>query len=314
MLPRCIIDAHVHLPIQPKLTPRQLVSRLREHGIGGAVILGVPSVKEILQHIDITHIEKEYGRIEYLIERYASDIKESLTPEALYLNVVNLLASYGELCEFEPSGENYAILAAANLAMDPERLADRLEALASLGFRGFKVLSTLFFKFLDDETVETVFEVADSKGLPVVVHTGCDPGIWELPKYCKYGDPSRLDSILSRHRDVVTVLAHLGGYSAIAPGVFTQEAVHLANKYERVYLDTSAVPPHLAGSAAKTLSTNKLIFGSDYPVIDNDDIRLFALQVARALRAAGYKARDIEATFHGFAEEIFGVRCSGDGL
>ncbi len=309
MIPGCVIDAHVHLPVEPKTEPSQLVGSLERYGIRGAVILGLPSARDLVNRLELDHIEDEYRRVKRLIYKYAYEIKEHMRPEHLYLNVIDLITRYGELCDHKPTGENYIILAAANLGLKPEDLAERLEALASMGFRGFKVISTLFFKYLDDEAVHTVFEVAEARKLPLVVHTGCDPGIWELPRYCRYGDPSRLEPVIRMHRDVDVVLAHLGGYSAIAPGVFTSEAIYLANKYDNVYLDTSAVPPYLVGVAAKALESNKMIFGSDYPVIDQDDLKMLILQVAKVLKRSGYKEDDIENVFHGIASRLFGVKC-----
>ncbi len=291
------------------MEPGDLVRELSRAGIRGAVILGVPPARDVLARVSYESIVGEYQRTRHVIERYAPDLREALRPEALYLSVAELLRRYGQLCRLPPRGGGYAILAAADLSMPPDELAERLERLAAEGYAGFKVISTLQFRFLDDPAVEAVLEVAESRGLPVVVHAGCDPGIWELPRYCRYGDPSRLEPLLRRHRDVSIIIAHMGGYSAIAPGIFTEEAVGLARRFGNVYLDTSAVPGFLVKRVARSVPKGRILFGTDYPVINHDDVRGLVYIVERALRAAGYGERDIEEAFHGLAEELFGVRC-----
>ncbi len=304
-----MVDAHTHLPLEPPREPDQLLGELARAGVGGAVILGVPPAREVLERVGFDDVVREYERARGVIERYASSLAELLRPEALYISVVDLLRRYGTLCSYPPRGRGYVILAAADLSLEPDVLAERLERLAGDGYAGFKVISTLQFRFLDSPQVEAVLDVAESRGLAVVVHAGCDPGIWELPRYCRYGDPSRLGPLLERHRDVPVVIAHMGGYSAIAPGVFTQEAVELARRFPNVYLDTSAVPGFLVKRVAQAVPRGRILFGTDYPVVDYGDVVTLRLVVERSLRSAGYNSAEVEAALHGLAEELFGVRC-----
>jgi len=304
----CIIDAHTHLPTNPPKTPETLIQELSINGINGAVILGIPAVKTLLDTIDPKQVSKEHEKIKEFLSKYHSNLND-FHPDVLLMNALKMMTSYGRLCGFNPEGEHYKVMAAADLSKEPELLAKELESLVNRGFKGFKVISTIFMKHLDDKTVESVFAVAQSYDLPVIVHAGCDPGIWELPGYCKYGDPSRLIKILEEHRDVATIIAHIGSYSYLAPGVFLEETIELVKRFDNVYVDTSAVPPGLVGIAAKHIPSDKILFGSDYPVVNNIDLETFIYEVYRELRNAGFTVQEVNKVFWSNASSIFGIRC-----
>lgn len=305
LLPECIIDSHTHLPREPGRDPGALLDELSRWGVKAAVILGIPSMKSVVESLDLDEIRMEYGRAEQVIRRYASALSRYFTPEYLYYVSIELSRHYGLLCEHKPYTKHYRILAAVDLNMSRDGLYKRLEELYNKGFRGFKIISTLFLKHLDHENVDATLEFAESKGLPVVIHAGCDPGIWELPGYCKYGDPSRLRPLLRRHRDAIVVIAHIGGYSAIAPGVFTSEAIELSRIHDNIYYDTSAVPSYIIRLAAEKLGPERLLYGSDYPVVTGLEIKHHLQMVANALKEAGYTRRDLEKVFAENASKIF---------
>jgi hypothetical protein len=302
----CIVDAHTHLP-----KGKDFLDILRPLSLSrykGAVILGIPPLDGLLGTVNLEDVKREHARVKDILYRLNPDLA-GVEPEELYLSSLKLASNYGNSPPSPPAEPGVVALAGVDLSLGPDDLQGVLERLVREGFRGFKVISTLYMKYLDDPSVEAVFEAASYLGVPVVVHAGCDPGVWELPAFCRYGDPSRLEGVLRRYRDVPTVIAHLGGYSAFAPGVFTREAVELARRYPNVYLDTSAVPGYLVRVAVKSLPRGKVVFGSDYPVVESVDVAYFASIVWRALAAAGYPRKAIDDSFHGIAEELFGVRC-----
>lgn len=304
----CIIDAHTHLPINPPKTPNLLIKELSTKEIDGAIILGIPAVKTLVETIDPHSVNKEHDKIKEFLTKYHNN-QDDFHPDILLMNALRIMTNYGRLCNFKPIGEQYKVMAAADLSKDPEILARELESLVTRGFTGFKVISTLFMKYLDDDAVESVFQVAHSHNVPIVVHAGCDPGVWELPGYCKYGDPSKLDKILRKYSDVTTIITHMGSYSYLAPGVFLKETIDLVERFDNVYVDTSAVPPQLVGIAAKHIPADKMLFGSDYPVVNNIDLETFIFGVYRQLRYAGFSTREVNKVFWSNASNIFGIRC-----
>ncbi|MGC9072193.1 MAG: amidohydrolase family protein [Acidilobus sp.] len=308
----CVIDAHVHMPLLTKTKDvNDYIRGLVEAGVGGAVIIGIPPFKDVLSRITIEEVEKEHERVRPLIEKYASELMEHLQPEALYVNALRLAEDF---CSFARHPQmsalsNFAPVFPANLSLRPEELASVLEAAAGRGFRGFKVISTLFLQHLDSPQVAAVLEVAQSRGLPVIVHGGCDPGIWELPRFCKYGDPSRLGVNLREHRDVAVIIAHAGGYSAIAPGVFFEETLSLARSFPNIYVDTSALPPQLVPLVLNDFPNGRVLYGSDYPAVSNADLRNYMEEVFLGIMSRRPPRDALESYSHGLAEELFKLSC-----
>ncbi|MCE4607822.1 MAG: amidohydrolase family protein [Caldisphaeraceae archaeon] len=306
----CIIDAHVHMPfIGNREEVNLYLRKLLSTGVRGAVILGIPSFKSILDKISYNEVLKEYEKSKHLIERYAGEIKDMLTPERLFIMAHQLSDNF---CGFNKHKEislltNFSVLFPSNLSLDPEELSSLLENSIKEGFRGFKVISTIFLKRLDDPSVEATIAIANEKGLPVTVHGGCDPGIWELPRFCKYGDPSRLDPLLKKYKDVKVVIAHAGSYSAIAPGVFMEETLELVKKYENVYVDTSALPAEIVKVVMREFPSERVLYGSDYPAVVNSDAKDYMEEVFLSL--TGTPRSSLEKFAHENAESVFGIEC-----
>jgi predicted TIM-barrel fold metal-dependent hydrolase len=68
------------------------------------------------------------------------------------------------------------------------------------------------------------------------------------------------------------VLAHAGSYSAHKPGIWFDEALELAEKFENVYFDSSAVSSfiyreRILNKIRKTMGLDRLLYGSDFPVV-----------------------------------------------
>ena len=308
----CVIDAHVHMPaLKAPADVNRYVRGLVEAGVGGAVIIGIPPFKEVVAGISIDDVRAEHERVRHLIERYAAEVAEQLEPEALYLNTVRLAESF---CTFARHSQvaamdSFAAVFPVNMLLGRDELAAQLEEAASRGFRGFKIISTLFMQPLNSEAVDVALEVAEERGLPVVVHGGCDPGIWELPRYCKYGDPSKLEGPLRSHRDATVIVAHAGGYSAIAPGVFFEETLQLARRFPNVLVDTSALPPSLAAMVVRDFPEGRVMYGSDYPAVSNAGLREYMEEVFLRVASLGLGRERLERYAHGLASEVFKVSC-----
>jgi len=308
----CVIDGHVHMPLlRTAKEVNDYIRGLVDAGVGGAVIIGIPPFKDVLSKVTIDDVNREFERARPIIEKYASDVMEYLQPEVLYVNAIRLAEDFCTFARHQHMSalSNFAPVFPANLSLAPEELASVLEAAASRGFRGFKVISTLFLQHLDSPQVGVVLEVAESRGLPVIVHGGCDPGIWELPRFCKYGDPSRLEVHLRSHRDTPVIIAHAGGYSAIAPGVFFEETLALARSFDNVLVDTSALPPQLVPVVLRDFPKDRVIYGSDYPAVSNASLREYMEEVFMTLLASGMRGRELEGYAHGVAEEVYKVSC-----
>jgi predicted TIM-barrel fold metal-dependent hydrolase len=112
-----------------------------------------------------------------------------------------------------------------------------------------------------------LLQFMEDEGLILIVHTGCDPGIWEIPALCESARPKYLEDVARRHKDLVIIAVHLGSYSALQEGMFLHEALELLSKFDNVYGDTSAVAPYYVKIAVEEVGSDRLLFGSDYPYV-----------------------------------------------
>jgi uncharacterized protein len=146
-----------------------------------------------------------------------------------------------------------------------------LRHLAACGARGLKLHPSLQAFAPNDRDWYPLYEAASELGLPTVFHTG-QTGIGAgLPGgrgiKLRYSDPMLIDDVAADHPDLTIILAH--------PSVPWQDAaISIATHKANVYIDLSGwspkyFPPQLV-RAANGLLRQKVIFGSDYPVITPD--------------------------------------------
>ena len=147
-----------------------------------------------------------------------------------------------------------------------------VEAVRGKEYIGVKLYPTIHFCRPSTRRLEPLYRFMESEGLVLIVHTGCDPGVWELPRFCEYARPREVAEVARRHRDLTIIIAHLGAYSALSPGIFFDEAVDAISKFDNVYADTSAVDPFYVELAVKRVGDDRLLFGSDYPYVAGLDI------------------------------------------
>ena len=95
-----------------------------------------------------------------------------------------------------------------------------------------------------------VFESALQLKIPIMIHTG--PGI-------PFAAPSSIAPQLERFPNVPVVLAHAGH------GIFSGEAIALANFYSQVFLEPSWCTFYNVGAMIDAVGANRVMFGSDLP-------------------------------------------------
>lgn len=107
-----------------------------------------------------------------------------------------------------------------------------------------------------------LYSLAERLDLPILFHQGASP-IAQAP--LRYSHPLATDEVAMAHPELRIVLAHLGH-------PFTREAVATMRKHPHVYADVSGLvtrPWTLYEGllfAHEWASTDKLLFGSDYPI------------------------------------------------
>jgi predicted TIM-barrel fold metal-dependent hydrolase len=149
--------------------------------------------------------------------------------------------------------------------------ADEAERLIKAGARGFKFHPPSQGFYANDQRMYALYEVIAAARLPALFHTGqtavgqgagAGGGI-----RLKYGNPIYLDDVAVDFPDMPIIMAH--------PSFpWQEEALAIAMHKAQVYIDLSGwspkyFPPQLV-QYANTLIKNKVLFGSDHPMITTD--------------------------------------------
>ena len=160
-------------------------------------------------------------------------------------------------------------------SVDPTRGRAAVDEAARLiaegGVRGFKLHPPLQEFMPNDRAVYPFYEAVEASGLPVVFHTG-HSGIGTGMRggggvRLKYGHPMLLDDVAVDFPDMPIVMAH--------PSFpWQDEAISVCLHKPQVFIDLSGWSPKYFSPTlvqyANTLLREKVLFGSDYPLITPD--------------------------------------------
>lgn len=141
----------------------------------------------------------------------------------------------------------------------------------SFGVRGFKFHPNLQGFFPNDRVAYPLYEAIQTLGVPAIFHTG-QTGIGARVRggggvRLKYSNPMYLDDVAVDFPDLRIVMAH--------PSFpWQDEALAVATHKPNVFIDLSGwspkyFPPQLI-QYANTLLKDKVLFGSDYPLLTPD--------------------------------------------
>jgi predicted TIM-barrel fold metal-dependent hydrolase len=159
-------------------------------------------------------------------------------------------------------------------SVDPTRGEEAVREarrLIGLGARGFKLHPPLQQFHANDRSVYPFYEVVAEAKLPVIIHTGHSGIGTGMPGgggiRLKYGNPMDIDDVAVDFPDMPIILAH--------PSFpWQDEAISICLHKPQVYIDLSGWSPRYFSPIliqyANTLLKNKMLFGSDYPLITPD--------------------------------------------
>ena len=177
--------------------------------------------------------------------------------------------------------EEIAEVAAANpdvlvpfASVDPNKgtaVADARRLIRDHGVRGFKLHPNLQAFYPNDRAQYPLYEAIAEAGLPVLFHTGHSgigagvPGGGGIR--LKYSNPMYVDDVAVDFPELKIVLAH--------PSFpWQDEAISVALHKHQVYIDLSGWSPKYFPEQlvryANTLLRDRVLFGSDYPLITPD--------------------------------------------
>jgi predicted TIM-barrel fold metal-dependent hydrolase len=139
------------------------------------------------------------------------------------------------------------------------------------GVRGFKLHPNVQAFFPNDRAVYPLYEAIAEAGVPVLFHTGHSGIGAGLPGgggiRLKYSNPMYVDDVAVDFPELKIVLAH--------PSFpWQDEAISVALHKQQVYIDLSGWSPKYFPEQlvryANTLLRDRVLFGSDYPLITPD--------------------------------------------
>ena len=137
---------------------------------------------------------------------------------------------------------------------DPEA---ELTRAMQMGLRGIKMHPDTQQVNLDDPRLMTIYEIAQAKRLPVILHTG--------DYRYDYSHPRRLKNVLKAFPDLVVDAAHFGGWS-----IYDLAVEYLED--ERCFMDMSSSMFMIGDRRTRELvqhyGTDRIMFGSDFPMWD----------------------------------------------
>jgi len=174
-----------------------------------------------------------------------------------------------EIAELAHKESDVAIpFASINPHRGKEGVREARRLIKDYGVKGFKFHPTVQEFYPNDRLAYPLYEAIAEARLPALFHTGQTgvgagtPGGGGLR--LKYSNPLYLDDVAADFPDMPIILAH--------PSFpWQEEALSVATHKPQVYIDLSGwspkyFPPILV-QYANTLLKNKILFGSDYPVI-----------------------------------------------
>ena len=262
-----IIDFHVH-PL-PVISESELIFEMNSAKVEKAVLLSMdldPSIlnskilrKDIEKHFEYTSyydIEPIYAGMDYVLNNAHTPME----------HVAKIVRSQKDKCV----GFGSLHIGYKSKRYVKTKLKEVKYYKEEFGFRGIKILPTLQFFNPASTNLKAVFKFAEKEDLIILYHTGCDPGPWELPLLSTNANPQLIESLV-RKFNVKVVLAHMGSYSSMIPGIWFDEALKLMSENKHVYGDLSAVP-YLVNQSDKVESLrkskllSKVLYGSDFPV------------------------------------------------
>ena len=168
----------------------------------------------------------------------------------------------------------HADIAIPFASVDPKRGAEGVREarrLIAAGARGLKLHPPVQQFFPDDRIAYPLYEVFAEAKLPVIFHTG-HSGIGTGLRggggiRLKYGNPLPIDDVAVDFPDLPIIMAH--------PSFpWQDEAISICLHKPQVYIDLSGWSPKYFSPTlvqyANTLLKNKVLFGSDYPLLTPD--------------------------------------------
>ena len=263
-----IVDVHVHV-YPDKIAERAVSSIGRFYGLE----MGLPdgSVARMLEE------ERDAGVTHSVIHSVATKAS----------NVESINDFIAATCR-----ENDSLTGFMTLHQDyPDPLAE-VERACAMGLKGIKLHPDTQCVNMDDPRLMHIYEIAEQKDLPVLIHCG--------DYRYDYSHPHRLVTVLHAFPRLRVDAAHFGGWS-----VFDYALECLEN--ENCFLDMSSsqhwLGPRRTRELCEAYGPDRILFGSDFPMwTPGSELSRF--------RSLGFSREDLDKMLWHNAERFLGMEIS----
>ncbi len=250
--------------------------------------MNIANLKAIDVHVHIEHTGDE-SAADSAAKKYFGESGAARDPKALaeYYRSRNIgcvvfpvderltgrpAVSNDAVAEFAAANADIAIaFASIDPTRGPEAIREAKRLVAGGVIKGLKLHPPLQQFFPNDPIAYPLYEVFAEAKLPVLFHTGHSGIGTNMPGgggiRLKYGNPMNIDDVAVDFPDLPIIMAH--------PSFpWQDEAISVCLHKPTVYIDLSGWSPKYFSPTlvqyANTLLKNKVLFGSDYPLITPD--------------------------------------------
>lgn len=173
---------------------------------------------------------------------------------------------------------------------DSDDIERDVNEIIGLGLKGVKLHPDIQKFKIDDYRMLKIYELCEGR-LPILMHTGDN-------RY-DFSNPNRVMPILEIYKNLTVIGAHFGGWS------IWEEATEKLKKYDNFYVDCSsslyAISPEKAKELIMEYGTNRVLFGTDYPMWKPEE------EIERFLKI-DLTESEREDIFYNNAAKLFGIK------
>ncbi len=143
-----------------------------------------------------------------------------------------------------------------------EEPANKIDELIEKGAYGLKIHHAADGMRANDEFYEPMLEKAREHRMPVILHTGCFH-MKPIHRCPEFSHAREVEPYFSKYPELNFILAHMNYKEP-------EVAMEFATKYPNVYVDISWQDTEVIYSALSKIPTEKILFGSDWPLVGNN--------------------------------------------
>ncbi|MHA2248167.1 MAG: amidohydrolase family protein [Candidatus Hodarchaeales archaeon] len=267
------IDTHVH-PIRSLISTDYIIKEMDKAKISKALLLALDLDSNYLDTNLSLKDEIIYDLLSYSLFINPYDLIEAMKNIMKVGNTSNELVA--EMILKHP--DKFIGFGSVNPSKNSRYVKKKLQEISDQEvFQGIKLIPTLqFFQPKKNKNLKTIFKFAKHKDWTILIHSGRDPGPWEIHtlRCVENTHPKFWSKIVKKFSKNKIIFAHLGGYGVnfTYDDTWFEEVLQMATKYPHIYLDTSAVTYHLenrkiVNRIRETCGFKRVLFGTDTPVV-----------------------------------------------